>query len=163
MKNLAFVLAALSALTLAACETTSAPPAGSGPVSIALERTPCFGMCPSYTVSIDGAGAVTYNGQRFVGVTGEQHGQASRADVQALLRAFDAVQFESLRDEYRGHVTDLPSAIVTLTRDGHTKRVVDYAGTSVGMPTAVRDIEQQIDRVANTQQWVRRPSDTPSK
>ncbi len=46
-------------------------------------------------------------------------------------------------------------AIVTLTRNGHTKRVVDYAGTSVGMPEAVHDIEQQIDRVANTAQWVR--------
>ena len=150
-------------MAMAACETTSVPPAESGPVTIALERTPCFGFCPDYTVSIDGAGAVTYNGQRFVAVTGEQHGQVSPGDVQALLRAFDEVQFQSLRDEYRAQVTDLPSAIVTLTRNGHTKRVVDYAGTSVGMPAAVRDIEQQIDRVANTQQWVHRPGDGPSK
>jgi len=112
-------------------------------------------QCPSYTVSIDGAGNVTYNGLRFVGTTGEQHEKASREDVQALLSAFDAVHFESLQDAYRAHVTDLPSTIVTLTRNGHTKRVVDYAGTSVGMPEAVREIEQQIDRVANTAQWVR--------
>ncbi|MFT3729566.1 MAG: DUF6438 domain-containing protein [Terricaulis sp.] len=150
----AFVLAAAGALALAACETTSAPAQESGPVSISLERTVCFGRCPSYSVTIDGAGYVTYNGARFVGTSGERHGKASREDVQALLHAFDAVRFESLRDEYRAHVTDLPSTIVTLTRNGHTKRVVDYAGVSVGMPEAVRDIEEQIDRVANTQQWV---------
>jgi len=156
------LFAAFGLLALSACETTSAPGDG-GKVLITLERTPCFGFCPDYTVSIDGEGNVTYVGRRFVGVTGEQHGRASRADVQALLRAFDAVRFESLRDEYRAHVTDLPSTIVTLTRNGHTKRVVDYAGVSVGMPQAMVAIEQQIDRAANTAPWVRRNDDTSNK
>lgn len=157
-------LAALGALALSGCETTAAQPADSGPVMITLERTACFGACPVYTVSIDGDGAVIYTGRRFVGVTGERHGQASRADVQALLQAFDAARFESLNDAYRAHVTDLPSQIITLTRNGHTKRVLDYAGPSAGMPAAVRELELQIDRVANTAQWVRRPqSGEPEK
>lgn len=150
-------LAALGALALAACETTGAQTVDSGPVMITLERTACFGACPIYSVSIDGDGAVAYTGRRFVRVIGEQHGQASRAEVQALLQAFDAVQFESLNNEYRAHVTDLPSQIVTLTRNGRTKRVLDYAGTSAGMPAAVRELELQIDRVANTAQWVAHP------
>jgi len=154
----ALVLVAFAVLTLAGCETPL-PAKDAGPVMISLERTPCFGRCPIYTVSLDGDGSVTYNGQRFVGVTGERHAKISRADVDALLRAFDAAHFESLDDAYRAHVTDLPSTIVTLTRNGHTKRVVDYAGTSVGMPQAVRDIEQQIDRAANTAQWVHGATD----
>lgn len=162
MKSFALSLVALAAVLLAACETSPSS-ADTGPVTITLQRTACFGMCPIYTVSIDGDGQVTYTGQRFVRVTGEQHGQASREDVQALLRAFDAVQFESLQNEYRAHVTDLPSQIITLTRNGHTKRVVDYAGVDAGMPVAVRDLEQQIDRVANTAQWVGRPEGEPEK
>jgi hypothetical protein len=154
--RLAAVLAVFGAVMLSACETTRAPPANDGPVLITLERTPCFGFCPDYTVSIDGDGNVAYNGRRFVAVSGEQHGKASREDVAALLRAFDDVRFESLNGEYRARVTDLPTQIVTLTRNGHTKRVVDYAGVSVGMPQAVADIEAQIDRVANTRQWVLR-------
>ena len=80
-----------------------------------------------------------------------------------VLRAFDAVHFESLQDVYRANVTDLPAQIVTLTRNGHTKRVVDYEGGTVGMPQAVRTIEEQIDRAANTEQWVHRPGDTTPK
>ncbi|HVV31661.1 MAG TPA: DUF6438 domain-containing protein [Vitreimonas sp.] len=156
-------LAAFGALALAACETTVAQPADPSPVSITLERTACFGACPVYTVSIDGDGAVSYTGRRFVGVTGEQHGQVSRADVQTLLQAFDAAQFETLQDEYRAHITDQPSRIITLTRNGHTKRVVDYAGTRAGMPEAVRALEDEIDRVANTAQWVHRPDGAPAK
>jgi hypothetical protein len=150
------LLAAFGALALAACETTKTQGGEAGPVSITLERTACFGACPIYSVSIDGAGAVTYTGQRFVSVIGERRGQASRADVEALLQAFDAAQFQSLQSEYRAHITDQPSQIITLTRNGATKRVLDYAGTAAGMPEAVRRLEQEIDRVANTAQWVGR-------
>jgi len=144
------------AIGFSACETTGAPH-DAAPVLITLERTPCFGFCPDYTVSIDGEGNVTYNGGRFVAVTGEQHAKASSQDVAALLRAFDAVRFFSLRDAYRANATDLPTTIVTLTRNHHTKRVLDYAGASVGMPQGVIALEQQIDRVAHTEAWVARP------
>lgn len=162
MKAFVLALAALGAVTLAACETTGAS-ASDDPLSISLQRTPCFGRCPSYTVTIDGNGDVTYVGQRFVGVTGEQHGHASQEDIRALLRAFDDVRFESLNDSYRANITDNPSTIVTLTRNGHTKTVHDYAGTRVGMPEAVRDLQRQIDATAHTEQWVHTPSDQPAK
>jgi hypothetical protein len=153
---------ALSAMALASCATPPSP-SMRGPVLITLQRTPCFGFCPDYTVTIDGDGNVAYNGGRFVAVSGPQHGKASMEDVEALLRAFDAVHFETLHDVYRANVTDLPSQIVTLTRNGRSKRVVDYAGVSVGMPQAVTALEQQIDRAANTAQWVRRPGEGSQK
>ena len=33
---------------------------------IHMQRTSCFGTCPIYAVTIDGRGAVTYDGERFV-------------------------------------------------------------------------------------------------
>ena len=78
------------------------------------------------------------------------------ADARRLIARFDEIGFHNLRDEYRGHVTDLPTFTLTLERNGSTKRVLDYAGTSVGMPQAVRELEQEVDRVANTAQWVLR-------
>src|SRR6185369_11241978 len=95
------------------------------PVEITLTRTLCFGFCPAYTVSITGDGQVTYNGQSFVNVTGEQHATIAPEAVHELLRRFDAVHFESLNDAYRANVTDLPTTTVTLTRNGHRKVVVD--------------------------------------
>jgi hypothetical protein len=145
--------ALIGALALSACAASAAP---GGPAMITLTRGVCFGFCPDYTVSISDQGEVTYVGRQFVNVVGEQHATIPIADVQRLLARFDEIGFDTLRDEYRGHVTDLPTFTITLERNGRRKTVIDYAGTSAGMPQAVRELEQEIDRVANTARWVLR-------
>ena len=155
MKLVRALIGFLGVFALSAC-TTDAAPTTSGPVAITLTRTVCFGFCPAYTVSITGDGQVTYNGQSFVNVTGEQHATIAPEAVQDLLRRFDNVRFESLNDAYRANVTDLPTTTVTLTRNGHRKVVVDYGGLSAGMPPAIRDLQGEIDRVAGTSRWVLR-------
>jgi hypothetical protein len=57
-----------------------------------------------------------------------------------------------------GHVTDLPTYKVTLSFDGRTKRVVDYAGQMVGLPKVVADLEDAIDKTAGTEKWTRKNS-----
>jgi len=153
-------LFALSALVLglAACTTTAPEPAE--PVRITLERGVCFGFCPDYEVTITGDGQVSYNGRRFVRVSGEQHGAAAPADVAHLVNMIDAAHFFDLKDAYRGAVTDLPTYRVTFQRGDQTKTVTDYAGEMAGMPHAVREIEAEIDRVANTDQWVKNADGT---
>lgn len=148
-----FALFAIAAT--AACAPVEAAP-NDQPVTITLTRTLCFGFCPDYTVTITGDGQVTYVGRHFVNVTGQQQATIPRADVERLLARFDAIGFERLRDEYRAEVTDLPTYTVTLTRNGRTKRVADYMGGAVGMPESVRDLQEEIDRVAGTARWVLR-------
>lgn len=150
-------LAIAAAFALASCAPVDAPaPSNDGPVRITLQRGVCFGFCPDYTVSITGDGQVTYEGRRFVNVTGTQTATIPAADVRALLARFDAIGFECLNDEYLAHVSDLPSYTVTLERNGRTKRVVDYGGPGAGMPESVRQLQDEIDRVANTARWVLR-------
>ncbi|HYD89352.1 MAG TPA: DUF6438 domain-containing protein [Vitreimonas sp.] len=147
--------AVFAAIVLVACAPVEAP-AEERPMEITLQRTVCFGFCPEYTVSISDDGQVRYEGRRFVNVVGERTSTIPVADVERLLQRFDEVGFDQLRDEYRGQMTDLPTTTITLTRNGRTKRLVDYGGTSVGMPRAVRDLQAEIDRVAGTAQWVLR-------
>jgi hypothetical protein len=45
---------------------------------------------------------------------------------------------------------------VTLERNGRRKVVVDYGGTAAGMPESVRELQDEIDRVANSARWVMR-------
>jgi hypothetical protein len=150
----------IAAFVLGACAPVDAPADEGGVVKesvvISMSRTACFGFCPVYTVSITGAGEVTYVGRQFVNVVGEQHGAASRADVSELLAHFDAVGFERLRDEYRAQVTDLPTTTIVLQRGGRRKSVLDYGGVGAGMPETVRDLQVEIDRVAGTARWVLR-------
>ena len=150
-----FLLAVLGALALSACAPVESP-AAEGPMTITLTRSMCFGFCPAYRVTIREDGQVTYVGERFVNVVGERRATIPGADVERLLRRFDDTHFDELRDEYRAQVTDLPTYTITLERNGRSKTVVDYGGLSAGMPRAVRDLQDEIDRVANTGQWVLR-------
>jgi len=147
-----FGLAFVAIILLAACTPTMADPAT--PISITLERSPCFGFCPDYSVTITGDGAVTYHGGRFTRVNGEQHATASREDVAHLVQMIHDADFFNLRDHYRAQVTDLPTYRVTVVEGERSKTVEDYMGQSVGMPPAVSTIEQEIDRVAGTERWV---------
>jgi hypothetical protein len=150
---------ALGALILGLVLTACAPieaPAQEGPVEITLSRTACYGFCPVYTVTISGDGQVRYEGRQFVNAVGQRTAAIPREDVERLLARFDEIGFDQLRDEYRGRMTDLPTTTITLVRNGRRKAVVDYGGTSVGMPRAVRDLQAEIDRVARTGQWVLR-------
>lgn len=146
---------AIFAALLVACAPVEAP-AQEGPVEITLTRTVCYGFCPAYTVAISGDGQVRYEGRAFVDAVGQRTATIPAADVQRLVERFDAIGFDELQDEYRGQMTDLPTTTITLARNGRTKTLVDYGGTSVGMPRAVRDLQAEIDRVANTSQWVLR-------
>jgi len=156
MFGLRRVLAAMSAaIAMVACAATEAP-AEEGPMQITLQRTECYGYCPAYTVTIDGDGAIAYEGRSFVNIVGRQTAQIAPAEVAGLLERFDAIGFDDLNDEYRGMMTDLPTTSITLTRNGRTKTLVDYGGTSAGMPAAVRELQAEIDRVAGTARWVLR-------
>lgn len=143
--------AAAAALSLGCAPSYAEPPQ---PVEIVLSRSVCFGFCPDYTVRISGEGEVVYDGRAFVNVRGEARARIAPAEVAALLARFDAIGFERLRDHYHANVTDMPTFTLTLTRNGHSKRVIDYAGTLAGMPESVRALQDEIDRVAGTARWV---------
>lgn len=132
-------------------------PHGAAPaehVVIKLERDACLGPCPVYEVTIHGDGSVVYLGRYNVRVTGEQHGMARREDVARLQAMFERAHFFELKDRYFADVTCNPTYVVTYELNGRSKTVEDYVGLDVGMPPVMRTIEDEIDRVAQTKQWV---------
>lgn len=123
---------------------------------IRLERGPCFGACPTYTVEITGDGSVIYDGHNFVGVTGQRTDHIPTQKVRALFELFRRADFFWTLDHYRANVTDLPQFTVSIGFDGHQKTVTDYAGHWIGMPEAIGNLEIAIDDTANIQQWTRK-------
>jgi hypothetical protein len=110
-------------------------------------------------VTIDASGTVTYDGAKFVRVQGRQTASIPPSRVAALLEAADRIGFFMLRDQYRtirnrnGTVTtvsDLPTTFVTITREGRSKRVENYAGA----PAGLKELEQHIDDAAGTKRWM---------
>jgi hypothetical protein len=123
-------------------------------VVITLERSICFGTCPIYTVEIHGDGAVVYRGGDCVFAKGERRSRAAAAGVAKLVWAFRAANFFSMRDHYAASITDGPAYRTSISFDHNRKAVIDYFGEMVGMPPALTKLEDEIDRVAETDQWV---------
>ncbi|GAA0683955.1 hypothetical protein ISN75_21230 [Dyella marensis] len=157
---------------LIAIAAATAPSVASDNVEISLTRTACFGACPTYELTIRGDGLVHFTtGTDPVDEVDKVHRRFSRSNgvllpgthedrispeaVQALLKQFEAADFWQLKDEYRAWITDNPTQVVSLTVGGRNKRVVDYVGIEAGMPKAVDELEEAIDRAAGADRWVK--------
>jgi Domain of unknown function (DUF6438) len=121
---------------------------------IGLQRTACFGTCPAYSVEIAGDGGVTYNGERCVAQKGTHTAHIAPEAVRGLVDQFRKVRFFALPAQYSASVTDLPSFTTSIRFDGVSHSVGDYGGTMIGMPQAVRDLEDAVDKTAATQRWI---------
>ena len=121
---------------------------------ITLDRTACFGSCPDYALTIYGNGTVIYEGRNFVAVTGKRTGSIAPEDVRELVKNFYDIDYFSLRDEYVDQVTDLPTTTTSIRIDGRFKEIVDYYGA----PEALRQLEYRIDEIANSDIWVKAPT-----
>ena len=117
---------------------------------ITLERTACFGTCPIYSLTISGDGKVVYTGENYVTVTSTQTGQISPVTFKELVDEFYKINYFSLQDEYTANITDMPTTITSLTINGKTKKIEDYFNA----PEELKKLEQKIDEVANSKQWV---------
>lgn len=151
--------AAIAAALVTACSGRSFPEVKDwNSVVIELSRGVCYGTCPVYHVEIHGDGKVEFNGRQYVAQSGHHEAQISPDAVRTLFEKFRAADFFSLKDGYRGDITDHPSYSVTLRYDGREKSVADYAGDMVGMPKVVSELEDAVDEAAGTERWIKGPA-----
>ena len=127
-----------------------------------LERTPCFGTCPVYQVSIFRNGAVRFVGTRHVTHQGVATDSISPGAVDSLAAELDAAGYFGFADDYvldapacGLYATDSPTVTTSLTTKGRTKRVRHDYGCS-GAPPELHRLEQRIDEVAGTSRWTGR-------
>jgi Domain of unknown function (DUF6438) len=162
--RLGAALAALPAfVALGACGRPPAPAPGADPAAaeghISLERRPCFGACPVYTVTLERSGAVVFQGRRFVADTGTFTASIPAARADSLFRELDAAGWFAFADRYgmgepgcERFATDLPSVVTEVRMDGRAKRVEhDYGCT--GAPAKLEALERRIDEVAGVGRW----------
>jgi hypothetical protein len=125
-----------------------------GDLVITLQRTPCFGTCPSYSVTLYGNGSYVFNGTRCVMVKGLRKGTITRVSVKRLVMEFGAANFSHLRDSYEDMViTDMPSAILSFTANGTTKTVFHYHG-DLNAPGNLSTLEDRVDSAVNSKRFI---------
>jgi hypothetical protein len=130
---------------------------------ITLERTQCFGPCPVYKVTIYDDGKVEYEGKEFVKVKGSAQGQITKEAVHELIRDFEKINYFKLDEGYGEEFnncpelwTDYPTAITSLKLRDDKKTVRHYLGCRGSrVLDQLVELENKIDRVVNTERWIR--------
>ena len=148
------VLALGLAAGAAGCSHAAAEDPVPADFSVSLSRSACYGTCPIYSVTIAADGTVGYHGEKFVAVTGFQARTITPEKVREVYDAIEKANVFALEDEYVGPVTDFPTYELSVTYKGRTKRIEDYAGKMADMPKSVTEIEEMIDDVAGTRDWI---------
>lgn len=158
LRTLTFILLLVLGLLISGCvagvgtPTTNPTENVFSDLVITMERTACHGTCPIYKLAIRGDGTVTYEGQDFVQVKGQQTASLSPAQIQELVSAFEQASFFTLMDYTHVNTTDSPTVITSITLNGQSKTVNHYYGDS-SAPQALFDLESKIDEITNSNQW----------
>lgn len=126
-------------------------------VVVHLQRSTCYGNCPSYSVTVFGDGRIEYEGLKFVKTTGKKAGRIEPADLKRIVSEFEKANYFSL-DQYTYDkcsctlCTDMPTAITEIQARGKSHKVEHYYGCRCA-PKALWDLEVAIDKFARTEQW----------
>jgi alpha-tubulin suppressor-like RCC1 family protein len=123
------------------------------PLVAALQRGPCFGSCPLYSVRVYDDGTVIYRGDGYVRVRGGRKTQLSRADLGALRASFRSSNFLGLEYQCRAGHTDDSTARVFFAEGGRARLISHYHGCN-GINPALTRLEDEIDRITGTSRWV---------
>ena len=128
---------------------------------VTLERRPCYGACPTYSLSIAGNGTVVFEGRANVDSVRRIISRVDPDSVSALVRLFEAEKFFALPFRYvRGgpgcepYYFDAPVVISSLSIGRQTKNVEHDHGCS-GAPASLTMLENRVDQIAMSWRWIR--------
>jgi hypothetical protein len=121
---------------------------------ITLERTPSYGPCPVYKITVSSTGEVVYSGEAHVDKAGTHRWRVSRRRLQRLAEALQRANYLYLEDDYTGcGVTGAPGCLTSVDYDdGSSKSIVHYHGDPAA-PDALTELEDEIDRIVGVERY----------
>ena len=128
-------------------------------LQIALYRLPPFTSGPHYSVWVDAAGTVTFEGLNNCVVTGVAEGTVELSSVARLYRKFQNVAFWNIKsvhieDECTQYIFDRHVASTALVAMGSKHSVNhDYGCCGISELESLTDLECSIDEFLETLKW----------
>jgi len=117
-----------------------------------LQRTPCYGKCPSFNIKLYSDGKVTYHGTANVDKIGHYVAFCEPQYFDAIFTAAEQANFFVLRNQYPEDgrkLNDLPNTITYLKRNGLEKRVID----NFDAPGDLINFEKWLDQFFDGLEW----------
>jgi hypothetical protein len=125
--------------------------------TIEMSRGPCYGMCPSYRITIHGDGSVEYAGGRLAR-RDPQIGNIGPDGFSRILDDLRQAHFSTLEDRAFSWCFDSGSVSISVSLEGKAKRVVSDAGctgSKTGMQSQFVAVADKIDKAVGSDRWIR--------
>jgi len=119
---------------------------------IEFERTPCFGSCPSYVVTLNAEGAAQYNGREFAPRAGAHVGEIGVFEYGRICWAIDRFKLLEGPLEYSANWTDSSTTLIRVKRrdTGKTVEISDYGAQG---PIELWCLFEAIDAASDQIKW----------
>jgi hypothetical protein len=124
---------------------------------VRLKRTPCYGKCPAYMLTVNAKGEVKFFGENFTETKGQAEGKIGEDKVKELIAEFRKAKFFELKDDYvtENCATDNPTVRTTLLMNGKVKKIEHDRGCKA--PQELTMLEDRIDEIVGTKKWIGEP------
>jgi hypothetical protein len=114
-----------------------------------MDKSPCFGTCPYYTLTIYENGIASFLGKKDVEKLGLHTKRLSKKEYEGVHRAFEASNFFELDDNYPSDLPDAPKTVITYHKNGKSKTVKgDYS-----RPQIVLGLDKILSQIAESDGW----------
>jgi len=130
------------------CKTSKQSKSEMFPI-ITLERTTCYGTCPSYLFKAYPDGTVTYTGKEFTKLVGDFKSTISKEVLANLKLLFDEADYFSFANVYSANIIDLPTTYIYYDSGKRNAKITDYYGA----PASLKKLEDDIDTFINGINW----------
>ncbi len=110
-----------------------------------LQKTPCYGTCPVYTLRLAKDGRASLEAEKFIEKEGLYRAKFAKNEVKTLIEEFEAANFKDFEDKYTSEMSDKPTTYVTF-RD---KRIMNYDNA----PQALKELEKLLTDLVDRPEW----------
>ena len=108
---------------------------------LTMERTPCFGKCPNYKLTIFNTGNAVYEGFTFAKKEGKHVKKLTEKQLTEIQDLIETINLFEMKDKYDSPITDIPSTILYVVYKEKKKKILDR----VGGPDELKKLEKLID------------------
>jgi hypothetical protein len=114
-----------------------------------IDRTPCFGQCPTYTVNIYQSGHAQMEGKKFFDYEGFFATKFSEDELIRIEKMAIESGYAKMNHVYDAPVTDLPSTTTIL----QTEQIHQWVYNRMNAPDELRKFEREMETIIKDKQW----------
>jgi len=118
---------------------------------ISIEKTPCYGTCPVYSMSIDGDGVALLTAGAFMDEVGFFYSMVQADSVSSLFRHAKVCDWDSYDSTYMNQYLDLPSTIIRFSMNAKDTITVQY--NTVNTPEQLKLLGTKLAFLQEKMDW----------